>query len=166
MLYSRLTCIDSLKISELIRRWELELWQEWAQEEPKTSITVTDKYFKHQYSHVKLSSHILYSIVEYIQVVTHHNSRLGRFFCMVSPAVLSSKNRAKQDLWREAKRKTTTENWKAIKINSTEISYVLATYIQRNLFQSHSKILLTVAPHSRVSSLHPDQSHAADTSLS
>lgn len=135
MLYSRLTCIDSLSISVLIRSWELELSQEWAHEKPKTSITVTDKYFKHQLSRVKFnvsSSYIPYSTTEYIQVVTAI-PEWKVFFAWVSSAVLSSKNRAKQNLWREAKWKTTTENWKAIKINSTEISYLLATYLQRNL---------------------------------
>lgn len=49
-------------------------------------------------------------------------------FTWVCSAGLSNKNTVNQDLWREAKQKTTTENWKAIKINPSEISYVLATY--------------------------------------
>lgn len=49
-------------------------------------------------------------------------------FTWVCSAGLSNKNTVNQDLWREAKEKTTTENWKAIKINPSEISDVLATY--------------------------------------
>lgn len=45
----------------------------------------------------------------------------GKVFSWVSSAVPSNTNRAKQDLSREAKQKKESENWKAIKINPSEI---------------------------------------------
>lgn len=97
----------------------------------------------------------------------HTVTRDRKSFTWVCSAGLSNKNTVNQDLWREAKQKTTSENWKAIKINPSEISCVGHLLLEKcGWFYPILKYYYKLCHHTVVLSSQPEERNVGDVSLS